>query len=127
MRGGEVVELVSDLGGGKTTFVRGLAQGMGSRDHVSSPSFTLSNQYQNGDLTLYHFDFYRLQEPGVMRDELAEVLANSQAVVVVEWGGIVEDVLPADKLTIQITADGETSRSFNFSYPEHLAYLLSDA
>src|ERR1700679_221405 len=85
LRGGEVIELASDLGGGKTTFVRGLAQGAGSGDTVSSPSFTLTNQYEAGDLTIYHFDFYRLLEAGIVRDELAEVLADPQAVVVVEW------------------------------------------
>src|SRR6185312_5854101 len=67
LQGGEVIELISDLGGGKTTFVRGLAKGMGSQDTVRSPSFTLSNEYRSGKLTLYHFDFYRLEDPGIMR------------------------------------------------------------
>jgi tRNA threonylcarbamoyladenosine biosynthesis protein TsaE len=126
VRGGEVIELVSDLGGGKTTFVRGLAEGMGSSDPVHSPSFTLANQYTAGPLTLHHFDFYRLQEPGIMRDDLAEILTDPTAVVVVEWAGIVEDVLPADRLTITIKADSETTRQFNFSYPKSLAYLVKD-
>jgi len=124
LRGGEVIELVSDLGGGKTTFVRGLARGMGSPDTVSSPSFTLSNVYKAGDITLYHFDFYRLGEPGIMRDELAEVLADSQAVTVVEWAAIVEDVLPKDRLTVHIRTTGETERKFTFEYPENLKYLM---
>ncbi|PIZ61832.1 tRNA (adenosine(37)-N6)-threonylcarbamoyltransferase complex ATPase subunit type 1 TsaE, partial [Candidatus Saccharibacteria bacterium CG_4_10_14_0_2_um_filter_52_9] len=89
MRGGEVIVLTSDLGGGKTSFVRGLAAGMASHDLVHSPSFTLSNQYKAGDLTLCHFDFYRLNDPGIMRNELAEVLKDSQAVVAVEWADIV--------------------------------------
>lgn len=124
LRGGEVIELVSDLGGGKTTFVRGLVQGMGSTDRVSSPSFTLTNQYQAGDLTLQHFDFYRLSEPGIMRQELAETIADPLTVTVVEWADIVEDVLPIDRMTIRITATGETSRSFDFNFLETLAYLL---
>lgn len=115
---------MSDLGGGKTTFVRGLAHGMGSADRVSSPSFTLTNQYQSDGLTLQHFDFYRLSEPGIMRDELSETIADPDSVTVVEWAGIVDDVLPADRLTIHITATGETSRQFQFRYPAALAYLL---
>jgi tRNA threonylcarbamoyladenosine biosynthesis protein TsaE len=107
-----VIELMSDLGGGKTTFVRGLARGIGSQDQVTSPTFTISHVYKGSELTLYHFDFYRLIEPGVMRDELAETLQDSQAVTVIEWGNIVHDVLPDDRLTITITATGETSRHY---------------
>lgn len=125
LRGSEVIELVSDLGGGKTTFVRGLAKGMGSRDAVRSPSFTLSNEYRAKNLTLYHFDFYRLNEPGIMRDELTEALANPVAVVVVEWADIVENILPAKRLKIAIKATGEESRELTLTYPESLAYLTS--
>lgn len=125
LRGGETIELVSDLGGGKTTFVSGMARGMGSQGEVSSPSFTLTNQYRAGELTLHHFDFYRLQEPGIMRDELAEVLADPKAVVVVEWAQIVKDVLPVQRVTVHIKVTGEQSRSLEFAYPEELSYLCS--
>jgi tRNA threonylcarbamoyladenosine biosynthesis protein TsaE len=118
-----VIELISDLGGGKTTFVRGLVQGMGSQDSVHSPSFTLSNEYLAGKLTLHHLDFHRLQEPGIMRQELAEMLADPQAIVAVEWADIVEDVLPVNRLTIRIKATGETNREFVFDYPPTLEYL----
>ncbi len=124
MHGGEVIELVSDLGGGKTAFVRGLALGMGSQDTVHSPSFTLSNQYQAGKLTLHHFDFYRLSKPGIMLDELAEVLNDPVAVLAVEWADIIEDVLPAQRLTIRITVTSETARKFSFEFPERLKYLI---
>lgn len=124
LRGGEVIELISDLGGGKTAFVRGLAKGMGSSDAVRSPSFTLSNQYNAGKLTLHHFDFYRLKEPGIMRDELAELVGDPETVVAVEWADIVEDVLPTERLTITIKATGETQREFEFSYPATLEYLI---
>ncbi|HZL07765.1 MAG TPA: tRNA (adenosine(37)-N6)-threonylcarbamoyltransferase complex ATPase subunit type 1 TsaE [Candidatus Dormibacteraeota bacterium] len=124
MRGGEVIELVSDLGGGKTAFVRGLANGMGSQDVVHSPSFTLANQYRAGELTLHHFDFYRLTDPGIMRDELAEVLTDPKAAVVIEWADIVEDVLPAKRLTVKITSVSDSHRLFDFSYPPSLDYLI---
>jgi len=124
LKGGELIELVSDLGGGKTAFVRGLAKGLGSQDTVSSPSFTISNQYQAGPLTLHHFDFYRLHEPGILADELRELLADPQAVVVIEWADIVENVLPEERLTVTITPTGESSRKFQLNYPEQLSYLI---
>ncbi|HET6924651.1 MAG TPA: tRNA (adenosine(37)-N6)-threonylcarbamoyltransferase complex ATPase subunit type 1 TsaE [Candidatus Saccharimonadales bacterium] len=125
-KGGEVIELISDLGGGKTTFVRGLAAGLGSPDSVASPSFTLSREYKAADKTLYHFDFYRLSDPGLVANELAEVVGNPQAVVAVEWADIVEDVLPAAKLTIRLTNTGESERKLEFSAPETLKYLLPE-
>lgn len=126
LRGGEVIELVSDLGGGKTTFVRGVARGLGSTDKVASPTFTISRQYQAGSLTLHHFDFYRLAEPGLMADELAEVLADPQAIIVVEWGALVGHVLPAERLSIDLKATGETGRALTFTYPAALARLIPE-
>jgi tRNA threonylcarbamoyladenosine biosynthesis protein TsaE len=104
--------------------VRGLARGIGSKDHVASPTFTISREYKADELTLYHFDFYRLQEPGVVAAELEEFIDDPQAVVVIEWGAIVEDILPANKLMIHIERTGETSRRFEIRYTETLAYLL---
>jgi len=124
LRGGEVIELVSDLGGGKTAFVRGLAKGMGSKDVVHSPSFTLSNQYAAGHLTLHHFDFYRLDEPGIMQNEIAEVLEDSTAVVAVEWANIIENVLPPDRLTITIQSVDEDQRDISCMFPDKLSYLF---
>jgi len=126
LRGGEVIELISDVGGGKTTLVRSIAAGMGSDDKVASPSFTLSREYKAGNKTLYHFDFYRLTDPGIVANELAEAAGDPQVVVVVEWADIVEGVLPAERLTIQITTTGETSREFEFTYPKKLQYLVSE-
>lgn len=124
LRGGEVIELVSDLGGGKTAFVKGLAKGLGSKDVVHSPSFTISNQYQAGDLTLYHFDFYRLAQPGIIQDELTEVINDPKAIVAVEWSDIVASVIPEQHLTINIKVLGEDHRKFIINYPDKLKYLL---
>ena len=100
---------------------------MGSTDKVSSPSFTLSNEYSSPELTLFHFDFYRLHEPGIMRDELAEVVRDPRLVTVVEWAAIVEDVLPAETLTIRIKTTGENDREITYEYPETLGYLAEKA
>jgi tRNA threonylcarbamoyladenosine biosynthesis protein TsaE len=127
LRGGEVIELVSDLGGGKTTFTRGLARGAGSSDQVASPTFMLSREYGVADHayhTIAHFDFYRLGEAGIVADELAEVIGNPQYVTVVEWGDIVHDVLPENRLSVQIAQTGEDTRQLTFAYPPGLAYLV---
>lgn len=97
---------------------------MGSKDVVHSPSFTLSNQYRAADLTLYHFDFYRLEQPGIMSDELAEVIDDPQAVVAVEWAEIATAVIPSSHLTLTIKATGETTRRLTFDYPKELGYLF---
>lgn len=124
LKGGEVIELVSDLGGGKTVFVKGVAKGMGVKDIVGSPSFTLSSEYKAGDLTLHHYDFYRLGEPGLMTNTLGEVLGKPEAVVAIEWADLVDTVLPSDRLSIRIRATDENSRHLHFSYPEHMVYLI---
>ena len=124
LRGGELIELVSDLGGGKTAFVRGLAKGMGSPDHVASPTFTISREYRADDLTLYHFDFYRLQEPGILTAELHEVLHDPKAVVAVEWSDIVKHVLPDKRLTVHFDFEGDTDRTLRLSCPAGLSYLM---
>jgi len=126
LRGGEVLELVSDLGGGKTTFTRGLVRGVGSTDKVGSPTFTLSREYTAPHLTIAHFDFYRLSEGGIVADELAEFIGDPAYVCVVEWGDIVQDVLPEHRVTLKITQTGDDTRSFTFHYPKELSYLMED-
>ena len=123
-RGGEVIELISDLGGGKTAFVKGLAKGMGYKEIVRSPSFTIGNQYSSSELTLYHFDFYRLHEAGIMNEELAEIVSDPKAVIAVEWAELVSDVLPVEHLAITITVTGDSSRRFKFTYSQKLNYLF---
>lgn len=93
---------------------------------MASPSFTISREYVAGDKRMYHFDFYRLNDPGIVANELAEVVGDELAVVVVEWADIVEDVLPAEHVTIYIKSTGDTSRDFEISYPESLAYLIPE-
>ncbi len=124
LRGGEIIELVSDLGGGKTTFVRGLAEGAGSDDVVGSPTFTISKFYKAKKLDIHHFDFYRLAEAGVVAEQLAEASQDPQAVVVVEWGDIVQHVLPKERLTITIRQMPTGSRRIDFRAPKKLHYLL---
>lgn len=127
LKGGEVIELVSDLGGGKTTFVRGLARGFGSPDKVASPTYTISKVYKHGSRELHHFDFYRLQEAGLISHELTEVIEDPACTVVFEWGEVIQNVLPASRLTVTITKTGEEARNLAFRYPDSLAYLMEGA
>lgn len=113
VRGGEVLELVGDVGAGKTTLTKGIAAGMGIREPVQSPTFTISRVYAAGDLELRHYDFYRLSEAGVMADELAEATGRPEAVTIVEWGDVVADVLPTDTLRIEIAVRADDSREVN--------------
>jgi tRNA threonylcarbamoyladenosine biosynthesis protein TsaE len=126
LRGGEVIELISDLGGGKTTLVRGIARGFGSQDKVSSPTFTVNKEYRSGDKRIVHYDFYRLHDPGLMQFELAEALSEPDTVVIVEWADIVQDVLPQSRMTITITSTGTNGRLFKLKTSDSLAYLLGE-
>lgn len=127
LKGGEVIELRSDLGGGKTTFVRGLVRGTGSTDAVGSPSFTISRLYKVRNLELHHYDFYRLAEPGLMAEELQEALNDPQVVCIVEWADVVDDVLPTERLVIRIISTGENERLITFTGPEKYTYMRGNA
>ncbi len=126
MRGGEVIELISDLGGGKTTFTRGLVAGLASPDTVMSPTFTVSREYSGGRLHVYHFDFYRLPEPGIIADQVAEVAQDPDAVVVIEWAEAVRHVLPKDRVVIKIITEGNFDRTFQVTCPDTKPYVLED-
>lgn len=111
LKGGEVIELQGDIGAGKTTFVRGLARGLDVDEDIASPTFTISRAYSARDgLTLMHYDFYRLHEAGIMAEDIHEAVHDPTIITVVEWGGTVEEVLPVDRMRLQIIATGENER-----------------
>lgn len=112
---GDVITLEAPLGGGKTTFVRGLATGLGvPEDEVSSPTFVIWQIYE-GRLRLHHLDAYRLRSADELEEiGLSETLAG-QDVVILEWPGVAEPLLPADLLAVRIKyGDGEEERLFEF-------------
>lgn len=119
LQGGELIELRSDLGGGKTTFIRGLARGAGSQANVLSPTFTLSRIYPGKKFDIHHFDFYRLNDPGILADQLAESLSDDKVVVVVEWADIVKGVLQAEHVSIELSpvASDPDERQITIGYP----------
>jgi tRNA threonylcarbamoyladenosine biosynthesis protein TsaE len=118
------------LGGGKTALAKGLAKGLGCQGIVNSPTFTISQVYACGNgLSMHHFDFYRLSEPGLIPYELVDVINDSKAVTVIEWGEIVEDVLPKRRVIIKLerTEQSEFERRISISCPEEMNYLRSEA
>ena len=110
-----VVELIGDVGAGKTTFTRGLAEGLGIKEQITSPSFTISKSYAlpNSTGRLIHYDFYRLPDPGLMLDDLRENLETPENIIIVEWGESVADILPENHLKIAIMYNEDGSRTIN--------------
>lgn len=127
LRGGELLELRGDVGAGKTTFTRGLAEGLGVDDAVQSPTFTISREYEGTrGRRLVHYDFYRLHESGIIADELAESIHEPHTVNVVEWSDIVADVLPVDRIIITIVpvAENELQRAVQCQAHGRFAKLI---
>lgn len=106
-----VIEMVGDVGTGKTTLTRGLAEGLGVKEPVTSPSFTISKVYAlpSGG-RLVHYDFYRLNDPGLMMEDLGENLAEPTNVIVVEWGESVMDLLPKKRIVVRVNYNDDGAR-----------------
>ena len=109
LTGGAVIAMYGDLGAGKTAFVRGMARGMGLDCRVSSPTFTIVNEYL-GDRELIHFDMYRLQSADELFDIGWEDYLERGGVCAVEWSENVADAME-NPLTVTIEKTGETSRT----------------
>jgi tRNA threonylcarbamoyladenosine biosynthesis protein TsaE len=92
---GDVVALVGELGAGKTQFVKGIARGLGVADTVTSPTFTLIHEYRGGRLSLYHFDFYRLDQAGALTTIGFDEYLSGDGVCVIEWADKFASVIPA--------------------------------
>lgn len=123
LKGGEVIELVGDVGSGKTTFTRGLAKGAGSKDRVSSPTFTVSNVYKTTKGQLYHYDFYRLDDLEMIKNDLVESCADPRNSIVLEWAQGVKNVIKKEHLRVEFVVKGEELRTLVFKSPAKLNYL----
>ena len=119
---GTVIAYRGDLGAGKTAFTRGLARGLGYRDPVTSPTYTIVNEYLGGRLPLFHFDMYRLRSSEDLWDIGWEDYLDRGGVCAVEWSENVEDALE-DALTVTIEKLGEGSRRITIEGGEALADL----
>ena len=119
---GTVIAYRGDLGAGKTAFTRGLARGLGYRDMVTSPTYTIVNEYLGGRLPLFHFDMYRLRCAEDLWDIGWEDYLDRGGICAVEWSENVEDALE-DVLTVTIGKLGDTSRRITIEGGELLADL----
>ncbi len=114
---GAVVALYGDLGAGKTAFVRGMARGMGITARVSSPTFTIVNEYL-GARELYHFDMYRLASPDELFDIGWEDYLRRGGVCAVEWSENVADAFEGDEITVRIEKLGDEERKITIGEGE---------
>ena len=116
LRPGDAVALTGELGAGKTTFVQGVAAGLGFEGHVVSPTFTLVREYQ-GSVRIFHVDVYRLERVQDVLDLGLDEATAEGGVLLVEWGDAIEGLLPAEHLVVTLTtapagwADGDDVRS----------------
>lgn len=108
---GDVIALEGDLGAGKTTFTKGLANGLEVKRTVNSPTFTIIKEYM-GRIPLYHMDVYRLKDS--MEDLGFDEYFHGNGVTVVEWAHIIEDQLPSELLTIEIYHVSDNARKLVF-------------
>lgn len=98
---GSIICLVGDLGAGKTTLTQSFAKSLGIDDYITSPTFTIVNEYQ-GRLPLYHFDVYRIGCSEEMYDIGYDEYINSDGVCIIEWSNLIEDILPDEYLKIDL-------------------------
>lgn len=99
---GDVIAYTGDLGAGKTAFTRGLARGLGITERITSPTFTIVNEYQGGRLPLFHFDMYRLGSSEELYEIGWEDYLARGGVCAVEWSENVREALPPDAVTVTI-------------------------
>ena len=109
---GSVYALIGDLGVGKTVFSQGLAKGLGIEDAVGSPTFTILQIYDEGRLPFYHFDVYRISDIAEMDEIGYEDYFYGDGVCLIEWAGLIEEILPEEY--IRITIQKNTEKGFDF-------------
>ena len=104
---GDIICIDGNLGVGKTVFTQGVAEGLGITESVCSPTFTLVQEYHEGRIPLYHFDVYRISGPWDMDDLGYEEYFYGDGVCMIEWGSMIDELLPANTIFIKIEKDLE--------------------
>lgn len=106
-RPGQVFALIGDLGTGKTVLTKGMAAGLGIREPVNSPTFTILQVYEEGRMPFYHFDVYRIGDIEEMEEIGYEDCFYGEGISLVEWANLIEDLMPEDTVWIRIEKDLE--------------------
>ena len=116
LKAGDVILLEGNLGAGKSELTRGIAKGLGVKESVTSPSFTILNVYESGLLPLYHFDWYRLESAEELYELGMDEYLGGDGVAVVEWPERCPEAVPERCLRIRLETAGEDARDIDF-YP----------
>lgn len=123
----DIVCLTGDLGTGKTHITKGIAKGLGIDEPITSPTFTIVNEYDTGRLKLYHFDVYRVSDPDEIYAIGFDDYIFSNGVSIIEWANYIEEILPSEYLHIYIQKDlakGEDYRKITITpYGEKYNYI----
>ncbi len=112
LKSGDIVAFCGDLGAGKTAFTKGVAQGLGATEPVTSPTFTIVNQYDGEKLTLFHFDAYRLENVSPDDCDWLDDYFFADGVCLIEWAENIKDVLPKGCKTVAIEKNIEFGENY---------------
>lgn len=109
---GDIVLLNGDLGTGKTVFTKGFGAGLGIKETISSPTFTIVQVYETGRIPLYHFDVYRISSPEEMEETGYDDYLFGNGICLIEWAGLIEDIIPSGCIKVNISKD--LSKGFGY-------------
>lgn len=109
---GQVYALIGELGTGKTVLTQGIAAGLGIAEPVTSPTFTILQVYEEGRMPFYHFDVYRIEDPDEMEEIGYEDCFYGEGLCLVEWGDLIEEILPPD--CGRITIEKDLDKDFDY-------------
>ena len=127
LKEGDIICITGELGTGKTVLSKGIAKGAGIDEHITSPTFTIVNEYKSKEIFFYHFDVYRISDPEEMYEIGFEEYLYSDGMLVVEWADLIEDILPHENIWVTIEKDfdlGLDARviSIRFNGQKYLEY-----
>lgn len=112
LNSGDIICLTGDLGTGKTHITKGIAKGLNIDEHITSPTFTIVNEYDTGRLKLFHFDVYRVNDPDEIYAIGFDDYIFSDGVSIIEWANYIEEILPKEYVHINIEKDLNTNENF---------------
>ena len=118
LKAGDIIAYTGGLGAGKTTFTRGLSEGLGLGDEVTSPTFALVNEYHGEKISLYHFDMYRIQSADDLETTGFYDYPSESSVFAVEWSENIAEALPENTIFVEIRHINDESREITIKIPK---------